>query len=79
MGESMQMDFSKDSMMAIKTHTDLMKLHYKALGCHCEVMGMMSENALSASLGQPPLFSNSQFLLVMRKWGMVDEHGNPII
>jgi hypothetical protein len=72
-------NFAKDSMLALRTHTDMMKLHYKAVACHCEVMGMMSENMLSACTGVQPLFGHLHFKEVMFRWGMIDDKGNPII
>lgn len=74
-----EVKLSKDSEQVLKVHTDMMKLHYKAMGCHCEVMGMMSENMLSACVGQQPLFGTLHFREVMFRWGMIDQKGNPII
>ena len=76
---SNNVNFAKDSMKALKEHTALMKLHYKALGCHCEVMGMMSENMLSACEGSKPMYGILFFKEVMHRWGMTDEQGKPII
>lgn len=75
----MEVKFKKQSLDALDIHKDMMKLHYKAIGCHCETMGMMSENMLSACLGQQPMFSILHFREVMRRWGMTDEKGEPTI
>jgi len=76
---SNNVNFAKDSMEALKAHTDLMKLHYKSIGCHCETMGMMSENMLSACEGQKPMFGLLHFKEIMHRWGMTNEKGEPII
>lgn len=75
----MEMSFRTDTMDALKTHTAMMKLHYKALCCHCEVMGMMSENTLSAMLGTMAKFTNQDFTMAMSRWGLVDKDGKSII
>jgi len=72
-------NFGKDSMKALKIHTDLMKLHYKAMACHCEVMGMMSENMLSACEGSKPIFGILHFREAMQRWDLIDEKGNSVI
>lgn len=77
--DSGKVKFAKDSLEALKVHTDLMKLHYKAIGCHCETMGMMSENMLSACLGQQPLFGILHFKEVLHRWGLTDQKGDPVI
>jgi hypothetical protein len=76
---SNNVNLAKDSKEVLKVHTDMMKLHYKAMGCHCEVMGMMSENMLSACLGQQPMFGTLHFREVLHRWGMTNEKGEPII
>ena len=74
-----EMKFKKQSLDALEAHTDLMKLHFKALACHCEVMGMMSENMLSAVEGSKPMFGMLHFIGVMTKWGLTNEKGEPVI
>lgn len=74
-----QVDLKQDSKDVLSIHTDMMKLHYEAMACHSEVMGMMSENMVSACVGQQPLFSTLHFREVMFRWGMIDEKGQPII
>lgn len=74
---SNNVNFAKDSMQALKVHTELMKLLYQAIGCHSEVMGMMSENMLCACTGEQPLFGTLAFTATLRKWGMIDEKGEP--
>jgi hypothetical protein len=41
----------KEAQITLRIHADLMKLHIRAIGCHCETMGMMSENMISACEG----------------------------
>ena len=76
---SEEMSFAKDSLEALKVHTDLMKLHYQAIGCHSEVMGMMSENMLSACTGAQPMFGILHFREVLTRWGMLNLKGEPTI
>jgi hypothetical protein len=76
---SMEMSFRKDTLDALKTHTNMMKLHYKTLACHCECMGMMSENMLSAIYGTSPKFDQQYFNITMFKWGLIDKEGKVII
>jgi hypothetical protein len=75
----MEMSFRKGTLDVLKTHTDMMKLHYKTLACHCECMGMMSENMLSATYGTSPKFGQRDFNIIMFKWGLVDKDGKVII
>ena len=76
---SNNVNLAKDSKEVLKVHTEMMKLHYKAMACHCEVMGMMSENMLSACIGQQPMFGTLHFTATMRKWGLLNEKGEPLV
>ena len=75
----MEVKFKKQSLDVLSVHKDMMKLHFKAIGCHCETMGMMSENMLSACEGIKPMFGILHFREVMRRWGMINEKGEPMI
>lgn len=72
-------ELGSESRQVLDTHREMMKLHYRALGCHCEVMGMMSENMLSACEGNKPMFGILHFREVLRRWGMTNEKGEPVI
>jgi len=74
-----EVKLNKDSQKILTTHKEMMKLHYMAMGCHCEVMGMMSENMLCAVTGQPPMFDMLHFRECLRRWGLANEKGEPII
>ena len=74
-----ELKFKKQSLDALTTYTDLMKLHFKALACHCEVMGMMSENMLSAIEGTKPMYGMLHFVGTMTKWGLTNEKGESVI
>ncbi len=73
------MNFGKDSQQVLKSHNELLQLHAKTLACHCECMGMMSENMLSATSNLKPLFGTDQFISVMKKWRVLDEEGVSIL
>jgi len=63
----------------LKANTEIMKLHIRAMACHCETMGMMSENMLSACSGSQQVYDESNFMITMHKWGLVDREGKPIL
>lgn len=74
-----ELKFKQQSLDVLNAHTDLMKLHFKALACHCEVMGMMSENMLCACEGSKPVYGMLHFVGTMTKWGLTNEKGEPVI
>ncbi len=55
------------------------ELHARAIGCHSECMGMNAENAIASCAGSEVPYGDAFFYGVMRKWGLTDEEGNPII
>jgi len=74
-----EVKLGRESREVLNVHKEMMKLHYRALGCHCEVMGMMSENMLSACEGTQPMFGILHFKEVLHRWGMTNEKGEPVI
>ena len=54
-------------------------LHARAIGCHCECMGMNAENASASCAGIEVPYSDAFFRSAMEKWKLIDKEGNPII
>ena len=60
-------------------HGELMKIHTKALACHCECLGMNAENSLACIRDISPPYSDESYSKVMQKWGLINDKGEPII
>lgn len=60
-------------------HTEILKLHIKSIGAHCEALGMNAENMLSAINNWTPPYGNQAYAEVLQKWGLVNKDGDPII
>ena len=60
-------------------HGEVMKLHTKALACHCECLGMNAENSQRAMLGQSMAYADDAYLDCLKKWGLVTEEYKPNI
>ena len=56
------------------------ELHARAIGCHCECMGMNAENAAASCAGSTTIpYADAAFFSVMEKWQLIDKQGNTII
>ena len=72
-------EFGYNTIEVIKQHSRMLRLHYNTIGCHCECLGMASENILSEVTNQEPIFNYKSFAEVMGKWGLVNDKGEPIL
>ncbi len=63
----------------LRIHGQVMSLHVRALACHCECLGMNSENCQRAILGQRPAYSDESYLACLTKWGLTTEKGEPTL
>lgn len=61
------------------THTQLLELHARALACHCECLAMNAANCARACENLPMVYPDSDYYHVMRKWGLINEKGEPTI
>lgn len=66
-------------LQRIESIEKLINLNARALACHCECLGMNAENAISVCDDRRPPYSDDNYLLVMKKWGLVNEKGESII
>lgn len=64
---------------ASKAQMAVHDIHARAIACHCECMGMTAENSIAMCNGQTPPYTDNSYLVVMEKWGIVDDSGKPII
>lgn len=62
-----------------KAHEDVMRLHFRAIACHCECLGMNAENCAAACAGTTPAYSERAYYSVMQKWGLINEDGDVMI
>jgi len=77
--EKTEIYFGKQSVGILKAHEDMMKLHYKALACHCECLGMNSENSWAVCANSTPPYGVENYNECMQKWGLINDKGEPII
>lgn len=61
------------------THKDIIKVHCRALACHCECLGMNAENCQAMCADTKVPFGDSAYNLTLQKWGLINEEGKPII
>jgi len=57
----------------------IFNLHVRALSCHCECLGMNAENALAICRNQVPPYDDTNYSIVLHKWGLTNEKGEPTI
>lgn len=67
------LNFGRQTLDALKGHNLMMGLHYQILSCHCECMGMMSENQAAPS--KTPPYKMKDFKKSMIKYGILDKDG----
>lgn len=76
---SVEVTLDKVAQATFKVHEDMMRLHFRALACHCECLGMNAENCRAMCIGKVTPYDDDSYLATMRKWGLIDEKGNPTI
>lgn len=69
----------KIQVMAANSQMRIHDLHSRTIACHCECMGMMSENMLMASRGSTGIYGDGDFLNTMIKWEIVDKENKSLI
>jgi hypothetical protein len=67
------------SRIALIEHSKLLELHARALAYHCECLGMNAENSFAVCLGKQPPYGDDSYLTTMKKWGLINEKGDPEI
>lgn len=72
-------NFGPNTFNAMTVHENMLELHTCALACHCECLGMNAENSFAICLGKNIPYDNDSYIIAMRKWGLIDEEGNPTI
>jgi len=73
MSDILNNDFEKLEILA------MYQIHARALACHCECLAMNAENCNRATLGQSIAYDADAYIIVMRKWGMIDENNQPSV
>ena len=58
---------------------NIIRLHARAIACHCECLGMNAENSLAVCQDKTPPYDDVNYSIVMQKWGLVNEKGDPLI
>ncbi len=76
---SQTQDIDELNRLALMSHAKLLEIHSRALACHSECLGMNAENSWAVCNDNAPPYTNKHYRDVMKKWGMVDEEGEPII
>ena len=69
----------KIQVLAVNAQMRIHDLHARAIGCHCECLGMNAENSWAVCSNTSPPYSAEHYKEAMQKWGLVDEKGEPII
>lgn len=70
---------AQEMIQEMIAHEDAMRLHIKALACHCECLGMNAENAFACCVGKAIPYGDDAYLTTMKKWGLINEKGEPEI
>lgn len=70
---------SKVQVAAAEAQMKIYDLNNRTMGCHCECMGMMSDNMVSGMAGGTAKYTNDDFDKVCQRWGITNEKGEVII
>lgn len=57
----------------------ILEMHSKAMACHCECLGMQSENFWAISSDRAVCYGVEQFHEVLEKWGLIDKDGRCLL
>jgi len=60
-------------------HIKALQLHAKAMAAHCECMMLNSHNFAEVCKNGNEFYTDDAYLSVMRKWGLINEKGEPLI
>ena len=72
--------FGEQSKEVMDRHNTFLEMHYRALACHCECLGMNAENSYAVCIGSREVpYSQAHYGEAMMKWGLTDEKGQPLI
>lgn len=64
------MDLSNESII------EAVKLHTRALACHCECLGMNAENCVAACAGIAVPYPETAYQASLLKWGLIGKEGD---
>lgn len=56
---------------------EIMKLHVRAMSCHCECMAMNVGDMQAVVAGVVPPYTDTHYYQIMQKWGLIDDKGEP--
>jgi hypothetical protein len=79
MSDKTEIYFGESARRTMEAHQQMLQIHSRALACHCECMAMNAENCHRATLGQSVAYPDESYIECMKKWGMIDEKGEPLI
>lgn len=54
---------------------EALRLHTRALACHCECLGMNAENCIAVTAGTPVPHGEMAYQHIMQKWELIDDEG----
>lgn len=75
---SIEVTLDEVAQATFKTHEDVMRLHLRAIACHCECLGMNAENCVAACAGTAVPYPEFAYQASLLKWGLTDEEGKLI-
>ena len=67
------------SILALRSHEETMRLHAQALAAHCECLAMNAENMIAAIANISTPYPEAAYHKMMQKWGLINEKGDPLI
>ena len=76
---SEEINLSENTRRILEAYTYALQTHAYALACHAECLGMNAENTMACILGKSIPYSDDSYLIALKKWGLTNEEGNPII
>lgn len=71
--------FGEQSKEIMNRHNTFLEMHYRALACHCECLGMNAENMWAAIANQNPVYTSNHYYQIMQKWGLINEKGESLM
>ena len=63
------------SILALRSHEETMRLHAQALAAHCECLAMNAENMIAAIANISTPYPEAAYHKMMQKWGSINTGG----
>jgi len=75
----MEICFDTNSLRILESHEEALRIHSRALACHCECLAMNAANCAAVCDGRVNPYNDMHYFMAMKKWELINEQREIII